>query len=104
MGWGDLSNPAHQFSPVNPIAISQLVTNTNTRKQFLGGLNLGLTLAKGLVARTSFNTNLGFGNSTYYQPTYSIGWAVKHYPYPHKRHHPKQLLELEPVGGVHKTD
>ena len=75
-GGGDLSNPAHQFSPVNPIAISQLVTNTNTRKQFLGGLNVGLTLAKGLVARTSFNTNLGFGNSTLYQPTYSIGWAV----------------------------
>ncbi len=75
-GGGDLSNPAHQFSPVNPIAISQLVTNTNTRKQLLGGLNIGVTLAKGLVARTSFNTNLGFGNSTFYQPTYSIGWAV----------------------------
>lgn len=75
-GGGDLTNPAHQFSPVNPIAISQLVTNTNNRKQLLGGINLGITLAKGLVARTSFNTNLGFGNSTYYQPTYSIGWAV----------------------------
>ncbi|HVG14821.1 MAG TPA: TonB-dependent receptor, partial [Chitinophagaceae bacterium] len=75
-GGGDLSNPAHQFSPVNPIAISELVTNTNTRRQFLGGLNLGLNLLKGLVVRTSFNTNLGFGNSTYYQPTYSIGWAV----------------------------
>ncbi|MEO6456326.1 MAG: TonB-dependent receptor [Ginsengibacter sp.] len=75
-GGGDLTNSAHQFSPVNPIAISQLVTNTNTRRQFLGGLNLGLNLAKGLVLRTSFNTNLGFGNSIYYQPTYSIGWAV----------------------------
>ena len=75
-GGGDLTNPAHQFSPVNPIAISQLVTNTNTRKQFLGGLNLGLNVAKGLVIRTSFNTTLGFGSSTYYQPTYSIGWAI----------------------------
>jgi hypothetical protein len=53
-----------------------LVTNTNTRKQFLGGLNLGLNVAKGLVVRTSFNTTLGFGGSTYYQPTYSIGWAI----------------------------
>jgi len=53
-----------------------LVTNTSTRRQFLGGLNLGLNLAKGLVFRTSFNTTLGFGNSTYYQPTYSIGWAI----------------------------
>lgn len=75
-GGGDLTNPAHQFSPVNPIAISQLVTNTNVRRQFLGGLNIGLNLAKGLVVRTSFNTTLGNGNSTYYQPTYSIGWAV----------------------------
>jgi TonB-linked SusC/RagA family outer membrane protein len=75
-GGGDLSNPAHQFSPVNPIAISQLVTNTNQRRQLLGGLNLGFNVAKGLVVRTSFNTTIGFGNSTYYQPTYSIGWAV----------------------------
>ena len=75
-GGGDLSNPAHQFSPVNPIAISELVTNTNTRKQLLGGLNVGVNVAKGLVLRTSFNTTIGFGNSTYYQPTYSIGWAV----------------------------
>lgn len=75
-GGGDLSNPAHQFSPVNPIAIAQLVTNTNTRSQLLGGLNLGLNIAKGLVFRTSFNTSLGFGGSTFFQPTYSIGWAV----------------------------
>ena len=75
-GGGDLTNPAHQFSPVNPIAISELVTNTNRRRQFLGGLNLGFTLAKGLVARTSFNTTIGSGNSTLYIPTYSIGWAV----------------------------
>jgi TonB-linked SusC/RagA family outer membrane protein len=75
-GGGDLSNPAHQFSPVNPIAISQLVKNTNTRKQFLGGLNLGINVTKGLVLRTSFNTTIGFGNSTLYTPTYSIGWAV----------------------------
>ncbi|MES2880789.1 MAG: TonB-dependent receptor, partial [Bacteroidota bacterium] len=27
-GGGDLTNPAHQFAPVNPIAISQLVSNT----------------------------------------------------------------------------
>lgn len=75
-GGGDLTNDAHRYAPVNPIAISQLVTNTNQRRQFLGGLNLGFTLAKGLVARTSFNTTLSNGNSTLYTPTYSIGWAV----------------------------
>ena len=75
-GGGDLTNPAHQFSPVNPIAISKLVTNNNTRRQFLGGLNLQLNLAKGLVARTSFNTSIGQGATTLYTPTYAIGWAV----------------------------
>ncbi|WP_147204698.1 SusC/RagA family TonB-linked outer membrane protein [Segetibacter aerophilus] len=75
-GGGDLSNPAHQFAPVNPIAISTLTTNSNSRKQFLGGLNLGLNLTKGLTFRTSLNTNLGYGGSTYFQPTYAIGWAI----------------------------
>ncbi len=75
-GGGDLSNPAHQFAPVNPIAISTLTTNKNVRRQFLGGLNLGFNLAKGLTLRTSFNTNVGYSNSTYYRPVYSIGWAV----------------------------
>ncbi|RYZ37609.1 MAG: SusC/RagA family TonB-linked outer membrane protein, partial [Sphingobacteriales bacterium] len=75
-GGGDLTNPAHQFSPVNPIAISQLVTNTSTRRQFLGGLNLQFNLAKGLVARTSLNTSVGQGGTTLYMPTYAIGWSV----------------------------
>ncbi len=75
-GGGDLSNPAHQFSPVNPIAISKLTTNQNTRREFLGGLNVGFNLAKGLVFRTSFNTDINYSSSTFFQPTYSIGWAV----------------------------
>jgi TonB-dependent starch-binding outer membrane protein SusC len=74
-GGGDLSNPAHQFSPVNPIAISTLTTNNSVRRQLLGGLNLGLNLAKGLTFRTSFNTTIGYGNSELYTPTYAIGWA-----------------------------
>src|SRR5690606_14584450 len=74
-GGGDVTNPAHQFSPVNPIAIANFSTNNNVRRQFLGGLNLGLNLMKGLTFRTSFNTNIGYGNSTLYTPTYAIGWA-----------------------------
>ncbi|MES2882931.1 MAG: SusC/RagA family TonB-linked outer membrane protein, partial [Bacteroidota bacterium] len=35
-----------------------------------------LTLAKGLVARTSFNANVNYGTTAYYQPTYAIGWSV----------------------------
>jgi len=75
-GGGDLSNPAHQFAPVNPVAISTLTTNKNKRRQFLGGLTATFNLAKGLDFKTSFNTDIGYGNSTYYQPTYSIGWAI----------------------------
>ena len=74
-GGGDLINGANQYAPVNPIAIANLKTNTLLRRQFLGGLNIAINLTKDLTFRTSFNTNVGYSNSTYYQPTYSIGWA-----------------------------
>ncbi|NIJ54397.1 TonB-dependent receptor [Dyadobacter arcticus] len=74
-GGGDENNGANQFAPVNPIAIANLTTNKLVRRQFLGGLNLGIEIMKGLNLRSSFNTNLGFSNSTYYIPTYAIGWA-----------------------------
>ena len=74
-GGGDVTNPAHQYSPVNPIAIASLTTNNSIRRQFMGGLNLGLNLAKGLTARASFTTDLKYGASTLYTPTYAIGWA-----------------------------
>jgi TonB-dependent starch-binding outer membrane protein SusC len=75
-GGGDETNGANQFAPVNPIAIASMTTNNNVRRQFLGGLNLGLNLYKGLTFRTSFNANVGNGVSTYYVPTYAIGWAI----------------------------
>ena len=74
-GGGDITNGANQFAPVNPIAIANLKTNNNVRRQFLGGINLALKLTKDLTFRTSFNTNVGYSNYTYYQPTYAIGWA-----------------------------
>ncbi len=75
-GGGDVINGANQYAPINPIAIASLRTNTARRRQFLGGLNLGLNLAKGLTFRSSFNTSVNYGNSIYYNPTYAIGWAV----------------------------
>lgn len=75
-GGGDNINGANQFAPVNPIAIGNLVTNQNTRRQFMGGVNLGINIFKGLTFRTSFNTNIGYSSSIYYVPTYSIGWAI----------------------------
>jgi TonB-linked SusC/RagA family outer membrane protein len=72
--WGgsDAVNGANQYAPINPIAIANLITNNNKRRQFLGGLNIGITLAKGLVLRSSFNGSFGDGFSTYYTPTYNI--------------------------------
>lgn len=74
-GGGDITNGANQFAPVNPIAIANLKTNNNLRREFLGGVNLGIKLAKDLMFRTSINANVNYSNSAYYQPTYSIGWA-----------------------------
>jgi len=72
--WGgsDPVNGANQFAPINPIALANLVTNKNMKRQFLGGLNFAVTPVKGLTLRTSFNGNVGNGLSTYYTPTYNI--------------------------------
>src|SRR6186997_1898023 len=77
--WGgsDPVNGANQYAPINPIAIANLITNDNKRRQVLGGLNIGINLAKGLVFRTSLNGNMGDGLSTYYTPTYNIDqWHI----------------------------
>ncbi|PVD53709.1 TonB-dependent receptor [Terrimonas sp.] len=79
-GGGDINNGANQFAPVNPIAIANMTTNNFVRRQFLGGLNLGINITKGLVFRSSFNANVGYQNSTYYIPQYKIGWAVNDRP------------------------
>lgn len=42
------------------------------KRQFLGGMNLGFNLFKGLVFRTSLNGNVGNGGNTYYTPTYEL--------------------------------
>lgn len=72
--WGgsDPVNGANQYAPINPIALANLITNKNMKRQFLGGLNLGINLAKGLSFRSSINGNIGNGFATYYTPTYNI--------------------------------
>jgi TonB-linked SusC/RagA family outer membrane protein len=72
--WGssDPVNGAGQYAPINPIALASLITNTNMRRQFLGGLNFAVTPTKGLTLRTSFNGTIGTGLATYYTPTYNL--------------------------------
>jgi TonB-dependent starch-binding outer membrane protein SusC len=72
--WGssDPVNGAGQYAPTNPIALASLITNKNMRRQFLGGLNVAITPAKGLTIRSSFNATIGSGMATYYSPTYEL--------------------------------
>lgn len=71
-GMSDPVNGAGQYAPINPVALANLITNNNSRKQFLGGLNIGITPLAGLSLRTSFNGTMGMGMSTYYTPTYNL--------------------------------
>jgi len=75
-GGGDLANGADRYVPTNPIAIASLITNQDVKRQFTGGMNLQIDLLKGLVFRTSLNTNLNTYNGTYYKPKYAIGWSI----------------------------
>jgi TonB-linked SusC/RagA family outer membrane protein len=68
------TSTGEQFTPPNPIGLANLTTNELTRRQILGGINLGFNIVKGLEFRTSLNTNIGFSNSTYYLPTYQFGY------------------------------
>ncbi|AHM60887.1 TonB-dependent receptor plug [Flammeovirgaceae bacterium 311] len=71
------NSAAEQFTPPNPIALAELNTNEITRRQFLGGLNVGVDIIEGLQFRTTFNTNLGFSNATNFRPSYRFGSQVR---------------------------
>jgi len=71
-GGSDQVDGAGQWSPVNPIALAQLITNNDVKRNLVGGGTARIDIMPGLFFSTSINTNLGFTNSTYFQPTYSI--------------------------------
>jgi TonB-linked SusC/RagA family outer membrane protein len=74
-GGGNIgNNTAEMWTPPNPIGLASLTTNELTRRQLLGGLNVGINILKGLDFRTSFNTNIGFTNASYFLPTYKFGY------------------------------
>ncbi|GAB3027547.1 TonB-dependent receptor [Niabella terrae] len=78
--WGgsDPINGQGQFAPVNPIAIANLISNKNMKRQFLGGLNLAIKPFKGLTLRSSFNGSLGSGLAMYYTPDYELDqWHLR---------------------------
>ncbi|WPP50707.1 SusC/RagA family TonB-linked outer membrane protein [Catalinimonas niigatensis] len=74
--WGGadvLNGSSVQFTPLNPIAIANLNQNDRMRRQFLGGVNAEVKIFDGLVFRTNLNTNVTYGNLSYFQPTWQIG-------------------------------
>jgi len=74
--WGgaDATNgAAEQFTPINPIALANIVQNDLLRRGVIGGLNAEINLLKGLSLRTSFSGNANFGNNNYFTPSYQIG-------------------------------
>jgi len=74
--WGgaDETNGASlQYTPINPIALANIVQNDLLRRGVIGGLNADVTLLKGLSFRTSVSGNANFGNSNYFTPSYQIG-------------------------------
>lgn len=74
--WGGadaLNGSSVQFTPLNPVAIANLNQNDRLRRQFLGGISAEAKIFEGLVFRTNLNTNVSYGNLTYFQPTWQIG-------------------------------
>lgn len=74
--WGgaDERNGASvQFTPLNPIAMANLVDNRLQRRTAIGGLNAEVKLIKGLVFRTALNGNVGINNTHYFIPSYQLG-------------------------------
>lgn len=74
--WGgadDANSSSLQFTPLNPVAIANLTANDMKRKQFLGGVNLDIDLFRGLVFRTSMNSNIENMRQDNFTPTYRIG-------------------------------
>ncbi|WP_242916490.1 SusC/RagA family TonB-linked outer membrane protein [Pontibacter liquoris] len=67
-----------QFTPLNPIAIANLVQNDLQRRGFIGGINAAIDIMKGLQFRTSLNGNAGFNQSTYFNPNYKLGGQPAH--------------------------
>jgi TonB-linked SusC/RagA family outer membrane protein len=65
-----------QFTPLNPVAISNLIKNNLTRYNALGGISADITILKGLVFRTSLNGNASWSNGFYFIPTYTLGDKV----------------------------
>ncbi|MBL3655609.1 SusC/RagA family TonB-linked outer membrane protein [Fulvivirga sediminis] len=79
-GGGDVdNNPAEQFVLPNPIGLANITTNDKLKRQLLGGINVTLTLMKGLTFKSSLNSNWENSEVTYFQPSYQFGSQRRDY-------------------------
>jgi TonB-linked SusC/RagA family outer membrane protein len=62
-----------QFTPLNPVAIANLIENNLTRSSVLGGLSADITLLKGLIFRTALNGTASWSDGKYFSPNYQLG-------------------------------
>jgi TonB-linked SusC/RagA family outer membrane protein len=72
-GADDANGSSVQFTPLNPIAIANLVQNDLLRRGFIGGVNAEIDILKGLQFRTSLNGNASFSETDYFTPSYKLG-------------------------------
>jgi TonB-linked SusC/RagA family outer membrane protein len=72
-GADETNGTSVQFTPLNPVAIANLVQNDLKRYNALGGLTAEVNLIKGLIFRTSINGNGSWGNGRFFSPNYQLG-------------------------------
>lgn len=66
----------HMQDNLNPLAVTELMTNTLKRNRVDGGVNLVVDILKGLQFRTLLNIGLNNSNGVDFRPTYKIGGIV----------------------------
>lgn len=72
-GADETNGTSVQFTPLNPVAIANLIENDLNRYNGLGGITAEVFLVKGLTFRTSLNGSGTWGNGRYFSPNYTLG-------------------------------
>ncbi len=61
-----------QYTPPNPVGLANIITNNQTTRTLIGGVNVAIQIMKGLELASNVNTNIGYTNSTLFYPTYQF--------------------------------
>ncbi|SHO60426.1 TonB-linked SusC/RagA family outer membrane protein [Algoriphagus zhangzhouensis] len=74
--WGGadpINGSSLQFTPLNPIALANLLDRNYKRRGALGGFNIEVDIIEGLKFRTMVNGNVNYNNGHFFTPTYTLG-------------------------------